>query len=546
MCGNTSSATGSRHNVATGQFHALIAYTGSMCATSRQVGFWLVAAFLAGLGGCERPPQRPTLPDSAPNVLLISIDTLRSDHLHCYGYAPDTSPNIDQLAAEGTLFENHISSTSWTLPAHAALFTSLSDSVHKCQDTPQRLSDDHVTLAERFYAAGYTTVGFFSGPYLHPAFGLGQGFETYEDCSQQAARLAGANVNSWAMDKDVMRTSHEDITGPRLYEAFHTWLAAHRGQKFFMFIHMWDPHFDFIPPPPYDQKFDPDYTGTVTGRNFFFDPNINANMPARDLEHLRALYDGEIAFTDEYVGKIIGALREAGLLDDTIVAVTADHGTEFFEHGLKGHRQTLFDEVLHIPLIIRYPDDMPAGVRVKLQTRMVDTGVTLLDLAGVKFDPQTVMGDSLRPIANGQRLDFDNTAISELNWAPSPRARFDQRTVRTPALKFYHNLARNQQYYYDLLADPGEQNPLWDLTHGVGQKLYESYGRVLTYLDKCRAIIKFREQHANISDSMRANLGSFGYVGDNAPQPHVLTTQPATAPATKPSVPTTQGAAPPG
>ncbi|MFQ5491669.1 MAG: sulfatase-like hydrolase/transferase, partial [Phycisphaerae bacterium] len=216
----------------------------------------VLAAGVTGIG-CKRlatpsddapaTPVTPAAPPVQPNVLLISIDTLRPDHLGCYGYDRPTSPRIDRLASEGVLFENHISSTSWTLPAHAAMFTSLVDSVHGCTDTDKKLSDSMVTLAERFSSAGFDTVGFFAGPYLHPAFGLAQGFDQYEDCTSYAQTLDSTPVESWAMDPKIMQDSHQDITTPAVLEAVKSWLAGHTSGRFFMFVHLWDVHFDFIP-----------------------------------------------------------------------------------------------------------------------------------------------------------------------------------------------------------------------------------------------------------------------------------------------------------
>jgi len=442
-------------------------------------------------------------------VLLISIDTLRNDHLHCYGYPRDTSPNIDRLAAEGVLFENNVSSTSWTLPAHAALFTSLPDSVHGCVDTDRRLSPSLVTLAERFKAAGYQTVGFFSGPYLHPAFGLGQGFDLYEDCTSYHNLLDHTPVGKWAMDPEVMRKSHRDITNPIVYGAVHRWLKTHHDTPFFMFVHLWDVHFDFIPPEPYHSKFDPDYHGTVTGQNFFFDRRINAHMPKRDLQHIIALYDGEIAWTDLHVGKILADLKSEGLLDDMVVALTSDHGTEFFEHGGKGHRMTLFDEVLRTPLIIRDAKRLKAGRRVRQQSRIIDIGPTLLELAGLP-KAEDILGHSLVRLAMGDALDFDNTAVSEL-FSVGRR----MRTLRTLDWKLYDNIALNRTYYYELAKDPHELRPIEDLSTAQGRKMVSAYRRTLEQLKAAAAAHRTIPTYTDLPEEVSRQLKSLGYVGSD-------------------------------
>lgn len=454
-----------------------------------------------------------------PNVLLISIDMLRPDHLSCYGYAKTTSPNIDRMAAEGVLFENHISSSSWTLPAHAAMFTSLPDSLHGCTDTDKRLCERAVTLAQRFASSGYATAGFFSGPYLHPAFGLGRGFQTYVDCCSNKEELDSEPPSKWAMDEDAMKKSHQDVTSPRVFAAVQGWLAKREEKPFFMFVHLWDTHFDFVPPPPYDKQFDPDYTGKITGEGFFFNPAINAQMDKRDLDHILALYDGEIAWTDSFVGKIRDELSKAGLLENTVIAITSDHGTEFFEHGDKGHRKTLFDEVIRIPLVLRYPAKLPRQMRVEEQSRMIDLGPTLLALAGAQ-PPTDMMGESLRDYVEKKPDVRHRRAVSELQSVGR-----NMRAVRTLPWKFIDDIGRDTFYYYDLKTDAGEQKRLHEPESEQCKKLQNGY------LEEAKAMEDFIAHHADTcigessassppADVMR-QLRQNGYVGagEDALQP---------------------------
>ncbi len=465
------------------------------------VGLCLAGAVLYRQNERAEPSGAPP-----PNVLLISIDTLRPDHLGCYGYHRDTSPRIDRLAAESVLFENHISSTSWTLPAHAALFTSLPDSVHGCTDTDKTLPRKLITLAERFAAADYQTAGFFSGPYLHPAFGLDQGFDHYENCTSYAKALDAQPVDQWSMDHQIMRASHRDMTNPTVYGAVKKWLDEREPGKFFMFVHMWDAHFDFIPPPPYDTMFDPGYTGTVTGTDFFFDPNINADMPPRDLQHLIALYDGEIRWTDYYVGRIIDDLARSGLLEQTVVVITSDHGTEFFEHGFKAHRMTLFDEVIRIPLLIRYPPLIPKGVRIRAQTRIIDLAPTLLELAGLP--PATeFMGHSLVSVARKKTVDFDNLGISEL--FSVGRA---MRSIRTREWKLTDDMVQKQRYYIDLIVDPDEHYPRPAHATEYGQKLLDRYKTVNHTLDVWRSRVFSDPDQPDLPEEVLKQLESLGYI----------------------------------
>lgn len=455
--------------------------------------------------------QRREIPGTGhpqPNVLLISIDTLRPDHLKCYGYKRSTSPHIDKLAAAGMLFENHISSTSWTLPAHAALFTALPDSVHGCTDTNRKLHENFITLAEIFAQAGYNTVGFFSGPYLHPAFGLGQGFVHYENCTSYAKTIDDKPAEQWAMSIDVMRQSHRDITNPIVYAAFKKWLAKNKDTRFFMFVHLWDTHFDFIPPPPYDKMFDPDYKGSLSGVDFFFDKRINAAMPRRDLQHIISLYDGEIAWTDYHVGLMIGDLEKAGLLEKTVVAVTSDHGTEFFDHGDKAHRKTLFDEVIRIPLIIRYPQVLPAGLRVRAQTRLIDVAPTLVELAGLPA-AANVMGFSLLKLASQKDPGFDNLAISELFSVGR-----NMRAIRTLEWKLIDRLDLKERYFIDLIKDPGEQDFRCDLAQAPDNRFFSRYRQVSKDLILHRSRWARYIDRATVPDDVLKQLKSLGYLNE--------------------------------
>lgn len=484
------------------------------------LGLWLSTSV-----SCRRPAESPVVAGAAarPSVLLISIDMLRPDHLGCYGYGPATSPRIDQLAAEGVLFENAISSTCWTLPAHAALFTGLADSVHGCVDTDRRLAESRRTLAERLGDAGYATVGFFSGPYLHPVFGLGQGFEQYVDCTSYAGLNTRTAEETGRVDGlAVSDASHADVTSPRVYEEVSDWLKASRRRPFFMFVHMWDVHFDFIPPPPYDRKFDPDYRGTQSGRNFLFDAAINASMPERDREHLIALYDGEIAWTDQYVGRMLDDLDALGLRESTIVVLVSDHGTEFFEHGRKAHRQTLYDEVIRIPLIVRHPGRIAPGRRHADQVRIIDVLPTIMDLAGLG-EPPDVMGQSLAPLFSGAELRRDTLAISELfsdsrrltpdgRWEPrNPGFPLQQRlrSFRRADHKLINDLNRQRAELFDLRVDPGEQRPLAD--HDAAESRDAEQGRA--WLRAFMRAWPAGDAESAIPPEVLAKLKSLGYVG---------------------------------
>ncbi len=331
--------------------------------------------------------------DPRPSVLLISLDSVRRDLVGAYGdtklpYANgrSPSPNLDRLAAEGVLVDA-VSTTSWTLPAHVTLFTGLPELVHGVEQDGQRIDDALPTLPEILRDAGYRTAGVYSGPYLDPRFGFGRGFERYlagygPELSAAALRAAAAVERVRALDAEVSRderyealtenawaeralevASHQDSSSQTVSDLLLAELAEAADDErrpFFLFAHYFDPHFDYVPPPPFDRLFDPDYSGAVDGRDFA--RRLAApELDARDLEHLRALQAGELAWTDAQIGRVLDELDRRGLAGNTLVVVVSDHGEEFLEHGGLGHRRTLHEESVRVPMILRLPGVVPAG-----------------------------------------------------------------------------------------------------------------------------------------------------------------------------------------
>ncbi len=426
-------------------------------------GVALLAVLAGGAAGifAGQPEPPPAPQGDKPNILLISIDSLRADHLHSYGYERETSPHIDALAKEGVLFRYTVSPTSWTLPAHVTMLTSLPPNYHKVTADLTRLDPQAVTLAEVLRDAGYATAAFVSGAYLRAEYGHRQGFDHFDDYS--ALPLA------W--------NAHRQITSPDLIRLVTRWVEdwdrGGRERPFFVFLHLWDVHYDYNPPSPYDRMFDPDYAGSITSENFEGNRAINPKMDRRDLEHIIALYDGEIRYTDEYLGRLFGFLRERGIFDETLVTVTADHGDEFFEHGKKGHRRTLYDEVLLVPLIMRLPGRIPAGKVVTEQARLIDLAPTLLALAGVE-PPEGFGLTRLDPDYAGRDLS--------VYWRdpepPPPPPAYGQLSYQLGAVRtndwklIVHLTGDPRPELYDLRTDPGEKNNLSDEQTALLDDLY--------------------------------------------------------------------------
>jgi len=376
-------------------------------------------------------------PSGKYNVVLISIDSLRADRIGPYGHKPEfapespVTPNLDRLAAEGVTFEDAWTTSSWTLPAHVALMTALNDRAHGVEHDDFMIDPLHTTLAEAFQKDGYATGGAYSGPFLDPKYGFERGFDEYRSGMTSPSEFAemvkreDQRRRSQGLppmqprDVDQMRDrlSHFDLTSPRINAFASKFLGEHEDERFFLFLHYFDAHYDYLPDrgdPELAKRYDPDYQGEFHGENWYFDgervltwpkpetPWAERRIGDRDLQHTLALYDGEIHWVDRHVGEVIDLITAMGLKDETIVIVTADHGDEFFDHGSIGHRSTLHAELLHIPLIVRVPGAGQSGQRVPSIARIIDLAPSLLDWCGLPPLPEQ-QGASLRgAVESGQ------------------------------------------------------------------------------------------------------------------------------------------------
>ena len=370
-----------------------------------------------------------------PNVIIIGVDTLRADHVSSYGYFRKTTPNIDELADHAILFKKAFSSSSWTLPSFQSIFTALYQKNHKVVNTSYRLNKSYNTFAELLKNNGYRTAGFIAGPLLKSLFGFNQGYDVYEESVSSSTNIE----------------SHKDITSPRITEMALHWIKKNKDNKFFLFIHYWDPHYDYIPPPPYDTLFDPHYHGAMDGKDFEKNNNINPEMDKRDLQHIVSLYDGEIRWTDMHIEKIFNALKELMIDEDTIIIIVGDHGEEFLEHGRKGHAQSLYNEVIHVPLIIKIPG---ISERKDIETIVstVDIMPTVLSVLDIK-SPSVMDGENLMPIINGTKTKRNEEEVfSEL---------FDSLvSVVNDRWKLIYNYKSYKYEFYDIKTDVLEKNNL--------------------------------------------------------------------------------------
>ncbi|MFN7971937.1 MAG: sulfatase [Acidobacteriota bacterium] len=378
---------------------------------------------------------RPRVPDDA-NVILLSIDTLRADHLSSYGYQHDTAPFIaSALAARGTLFERCIAAAPSTTASHMTLFTSLYPATHHTRGI-QRLAREIPTLTERLRAAGIDTGAVTEDGWLSIEHGFGRGFGSYVE------------------NRDpILAVGQVDAT----FAAARRWLAWHRDRPFFLFLHTYQVHHPFTPAPRYAGLF-----ATHDGHE------VNGASPRHERE--MAQYDREIRQTDDALEDLLGALEALGLADRTVVVLTADHGEEFLEHGQMGHGANLFQEVERVPLIVRGPG-IPAGKRIAIPVGLIDVMPTVLDLLRVPI-PAHVEGKSLLPAIRGATGGEELRARPLYSESVATYAALEegQVPVLPPAYTVQVGSRKLARYrtddgfrfeLYDLDADPGERVNLY-------------------------------------------------------------------------------------
>jgi arylsulfatase A-like enzyme len=449
-------------------------------------------------------------------VLLVSLDTVRADALTFRD--PRAAPNLTALAAEGTVFTQAVSGSSWTLPAHAQIFTGQPPALHRVEVDDCSIDERTPLLTELLAGAGCFTAGLWTGWYLAPEYGFGRGFELYENAmtggellgQEFESRVAGGvPAQGWQAQVERERSSHQDVTSERVAgRALEILRGLERDQRAFLFLHLFDPHYDYVPPGRWAREFDPDYAGTLDGRDYYFNPRIwdeqqqRRVVNDRDLEHVVALYRGEIGWVDEQVGRVLAELRASGRLERTLIVVTSDHGEEFFEHGLRGHKLTLYDVSLRVPLLIVLPEALrrspPAAVAA--QVSLSDILPTVLDYAGIE-PPPTVFGRSLRPALEGQAF-ASRPEVSSLtlfsHLEGGRRLVVVNEAVRTPEYKLLRHTSiepgqaprTTHVVYTDLVASPDEQRRVVDSPENMAPHapVRAAWEALETELERMRAI----------------------------------------------------------
>ncbi len=433
-----------------------------------------------------------------PNVILISIDTLRADRLGAYGNPRPTSPAIDALARESILFERAYSHSPKTASSHMSLFTSLYPSAHgvvNWEENGERLSPDIPTLPGILSQAGYRTAANTAGGNVAAELGFAEGFDTYSSQGTRGESLALAPL----VLAELVKSSRS------------------ARKPFFLFLHSYDVHDPYTPPAAFAKLFvDPRYDGgilgdseqlraTAPGAGFAavhgkYWASVDRKSPA-DRRHVSDLYDAEIREMDTALGVFFARFRELDLTANTVLVLLSDHGEEFLEHHGFNHN-TVYQEVLHVPLILRLPGAGLGGTRVGARVRLIDVMPTLLAFAGLPSPPHA-QGESLVPLYAGAGPRRDRFAFGE--WRNG-----GQRALQTESWKYVQRGGRDE--FYDLVADPGEQK---NLAAAQGQLVYQAATRSDRLQSLSRELLASfdRGDKPQLDEATRQELQAMGYLG---------------------------------
>lgn len=383
------------------------------------------------------------------NIVLITIDTLRADHLSCYGYERETSPNIDKVAEEGIIFKNTIAPSSWTVPSMASLFTStypinhgMVNDIESRREKKEVISDNLTTLAEALQKEGYSTFGVSSNYNLTTEFGFARGFDYFKYKGWIDADGVNSIVSKW-----------ED--------------TINKSEKYFLWVHYNDPHIPYVARSPWLERYASQFLTYALGfsgkiaKSFQFDP-VFSNIKEHSNEHnaLIALYDSEINYVDSFVGKLI---NKFGLDKDTLLIITSDHGEEFLEHGKLGHGKNLYQETTRVPLIVKVPQN-PKKKTVEKYVNLIDIMPSILHAINVDSPSEQILGKSFletQGVFLWLKKVVSRNDPSDYNLLELDRTKIIK-SVLTPQWKYIYNYEDNSEQLYNIILDPLELNNLVD------------------------------------------------------------------------------------
>jgi len=466
---------------------------------------------------------------NVPNIVMIVIDSARSDLLSCYGQSLHTSPAVDKLAAKGILFECAIAPSAWTFPSVASVFTGMLPTKHGGHDQHRVLDSDYHTIAEVLSEHGYQTAAFSDLPFVGPTTKLDRGYQVMSNLRGSEVTLASK------VDKAIGRTKRS-VTGQYqkshesrvLFREVSRWLDKERSQSdpFFLYIQSDEVHAPYMPPRRYLKQFTSEDGKKIRSINqdkvLYVSGKVS--MTNQDFDTLFRLACAEMRHLDNYIGKLIGHLEAIGVLDNTYVIITADHGDNFGEHGLMRHGLCLYDTLIKVPLILTGPH-IKGTQRVQSMVQLIDLFPTILRLAGIEeplIEAECQGHDLLESISSGQ---FSPFAVSEL-YRPAPgqyergapefmdtfRHKYDRvlRSYRTLTHKFIWS-SNGRHELYDLVNDPGENNNLIELELDLASQMQHQLDEWLDSFEHADVVLSQSDDQVQ-DQAVIQRLKDLGYI----------------------------------
>jgi arylsulfatase A-like enzyme len=466
-----------------------------------------------------------------PNIVLITIDTLRADHLGIYGYDPAISPNIDALARRGVFFRQAIAQSSWTLPSVTSLVTGMYPTeldIYSRRGFGEQvyLDPQRTTLAEALKSGGYRTQAYLTNAWLTVENALDQGFDNFVgfrvpepfDLDQLLQRPAFRLAWGSPLLRQIITASHRLLFDYRLTpgeDGHHVsdygvnFMQEHRGERFFLWLYYMEPH------PPYNssQPFPSLPEGIseaelnrLQGLDFWTLVDAGrSSVPPEEMPALMSVYDGEIHDVDAWIGEIVAELDRLGLSDRTLVVLHSDHGEEFLDHQGYGHGTTFYDELTHVPLVVAGPGVVGSGRAIETPVALLDVLPTLVEAGGVAPPPESD-GQSLWPLLRGEEMAEVPIYSEMLHTTPE-----DRKAVRYQGWKLIYDLTTDQVELYDLRADPKEQVHLAEGETARVEEYLRLLRRWLAQAVKKEETLPRSQVPAGVDERVRAMLREGGY-----------------------------------
>jgi len=431
--------------------------------------------------------------NEAINIVLISIDTLRPDRLGCYGYIRNTSPGIDQLAADGVMFHNCFAQSNWTLPSHVSMLTSLNSYNHQVYLAHEKMSPSLITVADILRQHDFYCGGITGGGYVSEKFGFSKGFDDYK----------GERFVFHALDE-----------AEKLRDASLEWLDNNSNRKFFLFLHTYQVHDPYYNHPGITEDFAEGKLtwDTMPISSFLRNQPEKRKYPFTDKEiaDINALYDGEIKYTDVFlIQPLLQKLKELDLYDRTMIIFISDHGEEFKDHNSWLHAHSLYNELIKVPLIIKYPQSLHKGKQVDIIVRSIDLVPTILSAAGINTEPFNFDGVDLDPVTKGKEK-ANRTFIADFSHKGSSELRPTMVATNQDFSKLIVNRKPKQpkMMLFDLQNDPSETKNLEKDNPGIVRTLFQN---IVDFYNNFKEIALKSEQ-VKMDKALEERLKALGYI----------------------------------